>query len=354
METVASPPVDDELHLLTEWGDPSDRNRERRAALWSVGLHAIAILVIVLIPASVYTSAQPERQVVVVRRVTPLIEPLTELTQKAPNTRKISKEINAADLEPKPRIQTPAPAPVSPPKLRPAPAPPVQVARQASPPPLPEPPKVDPGSKESPKSALPPLVTPPPPPQIQAEEKPKSPFVTPNAPTTPAAGVGQGRFGPPPDPSVEGAVRQLARQGEAGGRQSVGDSDLGSAGGSGITMSPTPGSQGNQVQLLSDPMGVDFKPYLIRVLASVKLHWLAVIPESVKLGRRGQVAIQFSIARDGSVPKLVIANSSGADPLDRAAVAGISASTPFPPLPGEYKGDRIVLQFNFGYNVPKQ
>jgi TonB family protein len=119
-------------------------------------------------------------------------------------------------------------------------------------------------------------------------------------------------------------------------------------------MSPTPGSQGNQVQLLSDPMGVDFKPYLIRVLASVKLHWLAVIPESVKLGRRGQVAIQFSIARDGSVPKLVIANSSGVDPLDRAAVAGISASTPFPPLPGEYKGDRIVLQFNFGYNVPKQ
>ena len=134
----------------------------------------------------------------------------------------------------------------------------------------------------------------------------------------------------------------------------MGDSDIGSAGGSGITMSPAPASQGNQVQLLSDPMGVDFKPYLIRVLQSVKLHWLAVIPESVKLGRRGQVSIQFSIAHDGNVPKLVIASSSGADPLDRAAVAGISASTPFPPLPTEYKGDRIVLQFNFGYNVPKQ
>jgi TonB family protein len=353
METVASPPVDDELNFLTEWGDPTDRNRERRAALWSVGLHAAAILLIVLIPASFYQGAPPERPIIV-RHVTPLIEPLTELTQKAPNTAKVSKEINAADVQPKPRIHTPAPAPASPPKLRPAPAPPVQVARQASPPPLPEPPKVDAGSKESPKTTLPPAVTPPPPPQIQAEEKPKSPFLTPNGPTAPAAGVGQGRFGPPPDPSVEGAVRQLARQGGAGVRQSVGDSDLGSAGGSGITMSPTAGSQGNQIQLLSDPMGVDFKPYLIRVLASVKLHWLAVIPESVKLGRRGQVAIQFSIARDGSVPKLVIANSSGADPLDRAAVAGISASTPFPPLPGEYKGDRIVLQFNFGYNVPKQ
>jgi TonB family protein len=65
------------------------------------------------------------------------------------------------------------------------------------------------------------------------------------------------------------------------------------------------------------------------------------------------VAIQFSIARDGKVPKLVIATSSGQDPLDRAAVAGISASSPFPALPGEFKGDRIVVQFNFSYNMPR-
>src|SRR5438132_2731844 len=131
METVASPPVDDELHLLTEWGDPSDRGRERRAAVWSVALHAAVILTIVLVPASVYQSPPPERQVIH-RRVTPLIEPLTELTQKAPNTGKISKEINAADVEPRPRIHTPPPAPASPPKIRPSPAPPPQVARQAS------------------------------------------------------------------------------------------------------------------------------------------------------------------------------------------------------------------------------
>ena len=61
----------------------------------------------------------------------------------------------------------------------------------------------------------------------------------------------------------------------------------------------------------------------------------------------------FSIARDGKVPKLVIATPSGADTLDRAAVAGISASTPFPPLPAEFKGDRVVLQFNFTYNMPR-
>ena len=66
------------------------------------------------------------------------------------------------------------------------------------------------------------------------------------------------------------------------------------------------------------------------------------------------MAIQFSIARDGKVPKLVIETSSGTDPLDRAAVAGISASTPFPPLPSDFKGDKIVLQFNFSYNMPRK
>jgi TonB family protein len=108
------------------------------------------------------------------------------------------------------------------------------------------------------------------------------------------------------------------------------------------------------MQLLTDPQGVDFRPYLIRILASVKQHWLSVMPESVRLGRSGKVAIQFSISRNGGVPKLVIAEASGAEALDRAAVAGISASVPFPPLPAEFKGDRIVLQMNFAYNMPRQ
>ena len=63
--------------------------------------------------------------------------------------------------------------------------------------------------------------------------------------------------------------------------------------------------------------------------------------------------MQFAIARDGSVPKLVIAVPSGADSLDRAAVAGVSASNPFPPLPGEFTGAQIRLQFTFSYNMTR-
>ena len=78
--------------------------------------------------------------------------------------------------------------------------------------------------------------------------------------------------------------------------------------------------------------------------------WFAVMPESVHMGRRGKCLLQFAIDRNGNVPKLVISMPSGAEPLDRAAVAGISASVPFPPLPTEFKGDQIRLQFAFSYN----
>jgi len=99
-------------------------------------------------------------------------------------------------------------------------------------------------------------------------------------------------------------------------------------------------------------MGVDFTAYLTQILGAVRRNWTAVMPESVRLGRRGQVAIQFSIARDGKVPKLVIASSSGADPLDRAAVAGISASSPFPPLPADVTKPEMNLNVPISYHLP--
>jgi outer membrane biosynthesis protein TonB len=50
---------------------------------------------------------------------------------------------------------------------------------------------------------------------------------------------------------------------------------------------------------------------------------------------------------------LVIASGSGSTALDRAAVVGVSASDPFPPLPTAFKGPEIRLQMNFAYNAPK-
>jgi len=148
---------------------------------------------------------------------------------------------------------------------------------------------------------------------------------------------------------MDDITRQVARG--AGKGLIVGDDDAIPGASPSSPSVPVPGKLGSAVELLSDPQGVDFWPYLVKILTTVRRNWFAVIPESTRFGRTGRAVIQFAINRDGSVPKLVIATPSGAEALDRAAVAAISASNPFIPLPSEFKGSQIRLQFVFRYNV---
>jgi TonB family protein len=194
--------------------------------------------------------------------------------------------------------------------------------------------------KEPPKLELPtpPAVTPNP--QIEAEDKPRSPFERPGGgPTVPVPPAQ--RQVPMPD------VAAVIHGGVPGGM----------AGSSGATLPSTQAGPGGDLelpQLLTDVQGIDFRPYLTRLLFTVKRNWMLVWPESARSGRKGKVGVQFSIGRDGTVQKVVFAYQSGADALDRAAIAAISMSTPFGALPTQFKGDRVVLQFNFSYNIPKQ
>ncbi|MGH9522299.1 MAG: TonB family protein [Terriglobales bacterium] len=107
--------------------------------------------------------------------------------------------------------------------------------------------------------------------------------------------------------------------------------------------------------ILSDTMGVDFGPYLQRVIHTVKLNWYTLIPEAARapLLKRGKVSIEFAILKDGSVAGLRIVGPSGDISLDRAAYGGITASNPFQPLPTEFKGQYLALRFHFYYNPAK-
>jgi TonB family protein len=344
METEVASPADADLQLLTEWGSPGDSTRFGKAGAISVVAHLGFIVLLLLISGP---SSEPEHPRVV-RHVTPLIEPPTELTQRAPNKKKISKEFDSvAELE-RSKIQLPQSTP-STTRRRAFKMDVPQPAPQKATAPLPEAPKFDPAP---PKAEVPLLAQATP--QIEPVERPKIVLENAGAPPPSPVPPGQSKVAIP-SASVDQAIREAVRSTPSGGVM-VGDLDLGGPGGvgPGINMPPTPGVQGSNLELLSDPKGVDFRPYLTQVLAAVRRNWLAVIPESAKLGRRGRVSIQFSISRGGSVPKLVIITTSGTDSLDRAAVAGVSASNPFPPLPSEYKSDRIVLQFNFAYNMPKR
>ena len=131
METVGKPPADVELHLLTDWRDPSGRGRTGRAAVLSVLVHIAAVVFVVVVPESIMQPPVRRRLEAV---VTPLIEPLSLLTQKQPNTGKLAKEFNATHIEPRPRIQAP-PAPPAAAPAQPqaaAPAPPTPKPAQAT------------------------------------------------------------------------------------------------------------------------------------------------------------------------------------------------------------------------------
>ena len=90
-------------------------------------------------------------------------------------------------------------------------------------------------------------------------------------------------------------------------------------------------------QLLTDAQGVDFTPYLRIILQIVRRNWNANMPASVKMGGRGTTSLVFSIQRMGRIGKLVISKPSGTEVYDQAAIAGVSSSQPFPPLPSQFK-----------------
>jgi hypothetical protein len=106
------------------------------------------------------------------------------------------------------------------------------------------------------------------------------------------------------------------------------------------------------VEILTDTQGVDFGPYLQKVVQEVKGSWYRLIPESAMppIKKRGKLAIQFTILKDGTVSSMMLKASSGDVALDRAAWGGIVHSNPFSPLPGEFHGEKLGLRFFFYYN----
>jgi hypothetical protein len=82
------------------------------------------------------------------------------------------------------------------------------------------------------------------------------------------------------------------------------------------------------MSVLTDTMGVDFSPYLARVLRDVRQHWVELLPESART-KRGKAVLEFFILRDGSVH------------------GSITMSNPFPPLPAEFKGPYLGLRLDF-------
>ncbi len=113
-----------------------------------------------------------------------------------------------------------------------------------------------------------------------------------------------------------------------------------------------PGSAGG-AEILSDTMGVNFNPYLQRIVYDTERAWWPIIPEVARppLNKQGRVLIRFKIMKDGSVKEMKLEGPSGDVSLDRAAWGGILGASPFPQLPKEFKGPYLELRFYFLYNI---
>jgi outer membrane biosynthesis protein TonB len=145
--------------------------------------------------------------------------------------------------------------------------------------------------------------------------------------------------------AIQDAARAAAaKRGGSGGVGDNGDFGLGTG---------AHGRQLGNLEVLSDTQGVDFGPYLQRVLHDVKINWYSLIPESAQM-KHGNLIIEFAITKDGKVAGMKLIATSGDVPLDRAAWGGIVGSNPFPPLPTEFGGEYLALRFRFFYNPTKE
>jgi TonB family protein len=312
--------------MLAQLEDELSRSRMREAFWISVIVHIVFVLLVLFSPQWLPNWAQPHllRAEDLARAKEPTYLELPQDLQKAPD------KVRAERLSDKNRIaQTTHPIDqktleaLREARLRgnqtpPGPQASPQMPQQAMPqgaPPQPQPP----ANSQSAMNNFPQ-------PRVQPQPQPQeNPFKTPGS-----AGA-----------AIAAATRNAPRVGSIGG---------GGAGyGSGTT---DRNARLGPFDVLSDTQGVDFGPYLSRVLQSIKNNWYNLIPEEARspLMKHGKVAIRFLITPNGKVAGMFVEAPSGDVPLDRAAYGGITASDPFSPLPHDFHGPYLALRITFFYN----
>jgi outer membrane biosynthesis protein TonB len=218
-------------------------------------------------------------------------------------------------MEPPPRPSAPAETP----KAAPAPAPAITNAA----PPVPAPALPLPSAPQPQPRTTPPVV---------AEAPTPQPSTRPNFNANNSA-----------EGSINDAIRNAARDHSGGG--------YGARSGSGSS----PLNMGG-VEVLSDTQGVDFNPYLRRLLADIYRNWLPLIPEEAKppLSKQGETLVRFTILPDGRIGGMWLDGSTHDDAINRSAWGSITSEGQFPPLPSQFHGPNLELRIHYFVNKEPQ
>lgn len=228
---------------------------------------------------------------------------------------------------------------------------PVPAKKPAQTSPAPGPKKAE-HAKPAPPTARPSLK---PPTTPRPVAKPSSPFAVP----VPKGGTGTGRYSTGP---ISGSGTS-SKGGGGGGTSSAGKGSRlagpslaptggsgtkiakGGGGGTGGYGNPGPGNPNGRpgIDAVREP---DFGPYMRELQRRIKMNW-----DPPKGNESKRVVLLFKIAKDGRLLSCSVFKSSGLPGADKAAISAVQATAPFRPLPAEFKGSSIDIQFTFDYNV---
>lgn len=326
--------------LLIQLQDDLSRSRRREAFWISLVFHLLLVIAVINADSlGKYLSRYLPKGVLLVQAVPNQRQNETTFLELPPDAEKLTKKPKTNILSDKDRIAMSRHPRLDPKELKHI----LDSAKPGAPGPSGPPLKQPPQPAQPPQQAMaqnaPPQQSAPRRPPAQADQMAKltTPQTTGTKPSFNIPAVSPGR-------AIEQAARAaLANPGGYGGDN--GDNGLGLG---------NPGAKLGQLDVLSDTQGVDFGPYLSRVLHDVRQNWYNLIPEVARapIMKKGKVSIEFAIMKDGTVAgmRLEQGGSSGDTALDRAAWGGITASNPFPPLPQEFKGEYLALRFHFYYN----
>jgi len=328
--------------LLIQLQDDLSRSRMREAFWLSVIVHLTIVILIVnsdrlmnLVPRRIAVVVSPSDQQ---KEMTYLELP--------PDEQKLTKRPNTNSVSDKDRMATSKSPRIDPRELKKI----IDSSRPGAPGPSGPPPQ--PTQQPSP-AAAPQQNTPAPRPQAQPQPQQQ---IAPPRPSNQdqVAKLSAPPMGSPkpdfstPSLSAGSAIEQAARAALANRGAGYG----GDGGDYGLGQGRQPSKAVGELDVLSDTMGVDFGPYLSRVLHDVRQNWYNLIPEVARapIMKKGKVSIEFAILKDGKVAGMRYVVSSNDVALDRAAYGGITGSNPFPPLPNEFAGQYLALRFTFFYN----
>ncbi|WP_254059595.1 TonB family protein [Granulicella sp. L46] len=109
---------------------------------------------------------------------------------------------------------------------------------------------------------------------------------------------------------------------------------------------------GSGAEILSDTQGVNFQPYLQRIIRLIYQQWIPLLPEEARppLNKRGTSQIRFTINPDGTIAAMHLDGSSHDDALNRAAWGSITGVGQFPPLPKQFHGPNLELRIHYLVN----